>query len=171
MKYIAILIAAAAAAAAALAVAPAAPGQPFDRCPADFDAWASVPGPVVCSYSWSEDRFYPAGTRCTFDVLVHVDLSATIYHYDFVERTVAHMLETGFATANGNTLVRVARYTETASSPIVFTDHGLKGQYKLPDGGVVTKVAGYIQDSVDPPEPEIFHGHAFDVDTWCAALA
>jgi hypothetical protein len=172
MKNISILVVAVAAVAAALAVAsPAGAEQPFDRCPADFDAWASVPGPVVCSYSWSEDRSYPAGTRCSFGVVVHIDFSATIYHYDQPERTVAHMVETGEAlAANGKTLVRVARYTEWATAPIVFTDHGLKGQYKLPDGGVVTGTAGYIKDSVYPPEPEIFHGRSFDVDAWCAAL-
>jgi hypothetical protein len=172
VKHIPLLIAAIACAAAALTVSGPAVAQPLDRCPADFDAWVALPGPAVCSFSWSEDRYYPAGTRCSFDVVVHIDFAATIYYYDNPPRAVAHMIETGTALAStGKTLVRVARYTETASPPIVFTDHGLKGQYKLPGGGVVTGVAGYIKDSEDPPEPEIVHGLSFDVDAWCAALA
>ncbi len=67
--------------------------------------------------------------------------------------------------------MRIAHYTETASPIIVFTDHGLKGLYFLPGGGVVTGMAGYSQDSIVPPEPEVFRGNGFDVTAFCAAIA
>jgi len=165
------VVTAALAAAALLVVSSAAAAQPFDRCPDDFAAWESVPGPVSCEYTWTEHRVYLAGTRCDFDVHVDFDVAATIYHYDNPPRTVAHMTEIGTATANGNTLVRIAHYTETASPIIVFTDHGLKGLYFLPGGAVVTGMAGYSQDSIVPPEPEVFRGNGFDVTAFCAALA
>lgn len=73
----------------------------------------------------------------------------------------------------GHTLNRTARFTETASPEIVFTDHGLLGRYSLPDGGTVTVFAGYDRTSILPPEPEIFHGNFFDdqdMAAFCAAL-
>jgi hypothetical protein len=171
MKLVTMSIVSAALAAAALLVVTSVAAAPLDRCPDDFSAWDSVPGPVSCQYSWTEHRFYPAGTRCDFDVHVDFDVTAAIYHYDNPPRTVAHITEIGTATANGNTLVRIAHYTETASPIIVFTDHGLKGLYFLPGGGVVTGMAGFSQDSIVPPEPEIFHGTGFDADAFCSALA
>jgi hypothetical protein len=157
------------------ATATATAEQPFERCPADFDAWASVPGPVACEAGWTVDRFMPAGTRCSFDVAIHFDATARIYHYDNPPRTDAHLVEIGTATnlANGKTLTRTARYTEIASGPIVFTDHGVT-RYSLPDGGTVTVRAGFTQDSEVPPLPEVFHGNPFDdadVAAFCAALS
>ena len=148
--------------------------QPFQRCPDDFDAWASVPGPVVCDAAWSEDRFLPAGARCSFDVAIHIDFTARIYHYDWVERTDAHIVAVGTATnlSNGKTLERIARFTEIASGPIVFTNHGVT-RYTLPDGRTVTVLAGFTQDSEVPPLPEVFHGNPFDdadAAAFCAAL-
>ena len=178
MKPIYIVAVAAAVMAAALAATSSASAdQPFNRCPDDFNAWASVPGPVICQGGWTVDRFLPAGTRCSFDVSIHFVVTATFYHYDSPgtdahDRTDAHMLEVGTATANGKTLVRIARFTEIASGPIVFTDHGVT-RYSLPDGGTVTVLAGFTQDSVIPPLPEVFHGNPFDdrdVAAFCAAL-
>ena len=121
------------------ATATATAEQPFERCPADFDA------------------------------------TARIYHYDNPPRTDAHLVEIGTATnlANGKTLTRTARYTEIASGPIVFTDHGVT-RYSLPDGGTVTVRAGFTQESEVPPLPEVFHGNPFDdadVAAFCAALS
>jgi hypothetical protein len=78
-----------------------------------------------------------------------------------------------FVRRDGSGLIRTARFTETASPIIVFTDHGLLGRYSLPGGGTVTVFAGYDRDSILPPEPEIFHGNFFDdqdVAAFCAAL-
>jgi hypothetical protein len=175
MKPIHITVVALAVLVAALAAASSASAeQPFNRCPDDFDAWASVPGPVVCDAAWSEDRFVPAGTRCSFDVAIHIDFTARFYHYDWVERTDGHIVATGTATnlSNGKTLTRIARFTEIASGPIVFTDHGVT-RYTLPDGRTVTVLAGFTRDSEDPPLPEVFHGNPFDdadAAAFCAAL-
>jgi hypothetical protein len=166
-------VAAAVAAAALAATSPALADQPFDRCPDDFEAWASVPGPVVCQGAWTVDRFLPAGSRCDFDVTIHFDVTARIYHYDDPARTDVHEVEIGTASANGKTLVRIARYTEIASGPIVFTDHGVT-KYSLPDGGTVTVLAGFTRASEVPPLPEVFHGNPFDdadVAAFCAALS
>ena len=177
MSLIRILAVAAGALAVALGATSAAKAeQPFDRCPADFDAWASVPGPVVCEPPpWSEDRFLPAGTRCSFDVAIHIDFTARFYHYDNPPRTDGHIVAIGTATnlANGKTLTRIARFTEIASGPIVFTDHGVT-RYTLPGGRTITVLAGFTQDSEVPPLPEIFHGNPFDdadAAAFCAALS
>jgi hypothetical protein len=53
-------------------------------------------------------------------------------------RAVAHTDAEGTATGNGDTLIRTARFTEIATPVIVFSDHGLLGRYKLPDGRKVT---------------------------------
>jgi hypothetical protein len=149
--------------------------QPFQRCPDDFAAWAAIPGPVVCDAAWSEDRFLPAGSRCSFDVAIHIDFTARFYHYDWVERTDGHIVATGTATnlSNGKTLDRIARFTEIASGPIVFTDHGVT-RYTLPDGRTITVLAGFSRDSEVPPLPEVFHGNPFDdadIAAFCAALS
>lgn len=65
----------------------------------------------------------------------------------------------GTVTGNGHTLVRTARFTETASPEIVFTDHGLLARYSLPGGRTITMFAGYERDSIVPPEPFVFHGN------------
>jgi hypothetical protein len=145
--------------------------QPFQRCPED--PAAIVPGPEICTFSYSVHNFLPAGTRCAFDVTIDYKVTGTIYFYETPPRAVAHSIAEGTATGNGHTLIRTARFTETASPIIVFTDHGLLGRYSLPDGGTVTVRAGYERDSVLPPEPEIFHGNPFDdrdVAAFCAAL-
>jgi hypothetical protein len=165
----------AAAASVLVAAQSASAGQPFDRCPDDFNAWASLPGPAICDAAWSEDRFLPAGSRCSFDVAIHIDFTARLYHYDWVERTDAHIVAAGVATnlANGKALERIARFTEIASGPIVFTDHGVT-RYTLPDGRTITVLAGFTRDSEVPPLPEVFHGNPFDdadVAAFCAALS
>ena len=60
---------------------------------------------------------------------------------------------------NGHTLVRTSRFTETASPIFVLTVHGLLARYSLPGGRTITVWAGYQQESIIPPEPEIFHGN------------
>ena len=168
--------------AAALVSAQAASAEgAFERCPADLEQLGGpeVPGPEICTFSWSVDNFIPAGTRCTFDVAIHYDVTATIYFFENPPRAVAHMVSLGSATnlTNGHTLVRVARFTETASPVIVFTDHGLLARYSLPGGHTVTVWAGYQQESVVPPEPAVFHGNPppgidpTDTQAFCAALA
>jgi hypothetical protein len=145
--------------------------QPFQRCPED--PAAVVPGPEICTFSFSVHNFLPAGTRCAFDVTIDYQVTGTIYFFENPPRAVAHSIAVGTATGNGHTLIRTARFTETASPEIVFTDHGLLGRYSLPDGGTVTVFAGYDRDSILPPEPEIFHGNPFDdqdVAAFCAAL-
>jgi hypothetical protein len=158
--------------AAALAAASSATADgPFARCPEDPSV--VVPGPEICTFGYSVHREFPAGTRCDFDVAIDYEVTGTIYFFENPPRAVAHMVAEGAATGNGHTLVRVARFTETASPEIVFTDHGLLGRYSLPDGGTVTVFAGYDRDSILPPEPEIFHGNFFDdndVTAFCAAL-
>jgi hypothetical protein len=73
--------------------------------------------------------------------------------------------------------VRIARFTDTASPVIVFTDHGLLARYSLPGGHTVTVWAGYQQESILPPEPTVFHGNPppgtdpADTQAFCAALA
>jgi hypothetical protein len=106
-------------------------------------------------------------------VTIDYQVTGTIYFFENPPRAVAHSIAEGTATGNGHTLIRTARFTETASPIIVFTDHGLLGRYSLPDGGTVTVFAGYDRDSILPPEPEIFHGNFFDdqdVAAFCAAL-
>ena len=156
----------------ALAVAsPAAADQAINRCPEDPSV--VVPGPEIGTFSYSVHRFLPAGTRCSFDVTIDYQATGTIYFFDNPPRAVAHTVALGTATGNGHTLIRIARFTETASPEIVFTDHGLLGRYSLPDGGAVTVFAGYDRDSILPPQPEVFHGNPFDdrdVAAFCAAL-
>ena len=145
--------------------------QPFQRCPEDPSV--VVPGPEICTFSYSVHNFLPAGTRCAFDVTIDYQVTGTIYFFENPPRAVAHIVAEGTATGNGHTLIRTARFTETASPIIVFTDHGLLGRYSLPDGGTVTVFAGYDRDSILPPEPEVFHGNFFtdqDVAAFCAAL-
>jgi len=165
------LVVTAVALAALAAVSSAAADQPFSRCPTDPSV--VVPGPEICTFSYSVHRDLPAGTRCSFDVTIDYEVTGTIYFFENPPRAVAHMVAEGTATGNGHTLRRVARFTETASPEIVFTDHGLLGRYSLPGGGTVTVFAGYDRDSILPPEPEIFHGNFFDdrdVAAFCAAL-
>jgi hypothetical protein len=154
-----------------VAVQSASADQPFQRCPEDPSV--VVPGPEICTFSYSVHRFLPAGTRCAFDVTIDYQASGTIYFFDNPPRAVAHTMAVGTATGNGHTLIRTARFAETASPEIVFTDHGLLGRYSLPDGGTVTVFAGYDRDSILPPQPEVFHGNPFDdhdVGAFCAAL-
>jgi hypothetical protein len=144
--------------------------QPFQRC---TDDPALVPGPGICTFSFPVHNYLPAGTRCAFDVTIDYQVTGTIYFFDNPPRAVAHSVAEGTATGNGHTLIRTARFTETASPEIVFTDHGLLGRYSLPDGGTLTVFAGYDRDSILPPEPEIFHGNPFDdqdAASFCAAL-
>ena len=172
MKPIHLFIAAFVVLVAALAAASsAAADQPFARCPADPSV--VVPGPEICTFGYSVHREFPAGTRCDFDVAIDYDVIGTISFFESPPRAVAHIVAEGAATGNGQTLVRVAHFRETASPEIVFTDHGLLGRYYLPSGGTVTVFAGYDRTSILPPEPEIFHGNFFDdndVSAFCAAL-
>ena len=69
------------------------------------------------------------------------------------------MSSVGVASGNGHTLIRTARFTETASPEIVFTDHGLLAKYSLPQGRTITMFAGYERTSIDPPKPFVFHGN------------
>jgi hypothetical protein len=154
-----------------LAAQSASADQPLQRCPEDPSV--VVPGPEICTFSYSVHNYLPAGTRCAFDVTIDYRVTGTIYFFENPPRAVAHSIAEGTATGNGHTLIRTARFTETASPIIVFTDHGLLGRYSLPDGGTVTVRAGYERDSILPPEPEIFHGNPFDdqdVVAFCAAL-
>jgi hypothetical protein len=176
MKPLYAVAVALAALAAGLAAASAASAeQPFDRCPADFDAWAAVPGPVVCEADWTEDRTLPAGTRCAFEVVIHIDFTARFYHYDQPPRTDGHIVAFGTATntTNDKTLTRIARFTEITTGPRVFTDHGVT-RYTLPGGRTVTVLAGFTRNSEVPPLPEVFHGNPFDdgdAAAFCAALS
>ena len=175
MKPIHILSVAFAAVVAALVVASSAVAdQPFDRC---LDDPAVVPGPESCSFGPNKyGAFFPAGTRCDFDVTVSYEESGTIYYFDNPPRAVAHIVSIGTATGNGHTLTRSGRFTETASPPYVLTDHGLLARYSLPGGGTITVFAGYRQISIDPPLPDVFHGNPppgtdpDDTSAFCAAL-
>ena len=149
-------------------------GAPPNKCPEQppFD----VPGPEICTFSYSEHRYLPAGTRCAFDVTIDINWEGTIYFFANPPRALAHMTSVGIATGNGHTLVRTARFTETASPEIVFTDHGLLARYSMPGGRTITMFAGYQRESILPPEPFVFHGNPpldwSDVETaaFCAAL-
>jgi hypothetical protein len=155
-----------------VAAPPASADQSFQRCPED--PTVVVPGPVICTFSFSTHRFFPAGTRCSFDVTIDYQSTGTIAFFDNPPRAVAHTDAEGTATGNGHTLIRTAHFTETASPIVVFTDHGLLGRYSLPDGGTVTVFAGFDRSSDVPPEPEVFHGNPFDdqdVAAFCAALS
>ncbi|HEY3184284.1 MAG TPA: hypothetical protein VGJ77_15700 [Gaiellaceae bacterium] len=167
----AIWIAAVLAAATVLVAAgPSTAAQPFDRC---LDDPALVPGPGACTFDFTVENFFPAGTRCDFDVEIVYELSGTIYFFDNPPRAVAHIAGDGTATGNGHTLRRISHFTETASPEIVFTDHGLKARYTLPGGRTITVYGGYERDSIVPPEPQVFHGNPFDeLDraAFCAAL-
>jgi hypothetical protein len=155
-------------------VSPAAADQPFDRCLGDP---VEVPGPGICEFGpFPQGSFFPAGTRCAFDVTVSYEISGRIAFFDNPPRAVAHIVSVGTATGNGHTLVRTGRFTETASPPFVLTDHGLLARYSLPGGGTITVFAGYQQVSIDPPLPDVFHGNpppgtdADDTAAFCAAL-
>lgn len=164
----------AALAAAGVTVGAAGAGAPPNKCPEEppFE----VAGPEICTFSFSEHRELPAGTRCEFDVTIDIEWQGTIYFFANPPRAVAHMVSTGIATGNGHTLIRTARFTETASPQIVFTDHGLFAKYSLPGGRTVAMFAGYQRDSIDPPEPFVFHGNppldwsAEETAAFCAAL-
>jgi hypothetical protein len=152
----------------------AAADKPFDRC---FGDPAVVPGPGICTFAFDpEPIFFPAGTRCDFDVTVDYEYTLTIYYFDNPLRAVAHILAFGTATGNGHTLIRTARFTETASPPFVLTDHGLLARYSLPGGETITAFAGYQRVSIDPPLPDVFHGNPppgtdpDDTAAFCAAL-
>jgi hypothetical protein len=172
MKSIRLTLVVLGAATTLAAATPASADQRFDRCPEDPSI--NLPGPEACTFSFPVHIEFPAGTRCAFDVTIDYVLSGTIYFFQNPPRAVAHLVAEGTATGNGNTLRRVAHFTETASPQIVFTDHGLLGRYTLPGGRTVTVFAGYDRDSIVPPEPEIFHGNFFDdedVAAFCAALS
>lgn len=145
-----------------------------NRCPED--PTVNLPGPEVCTFSFPVHREFPAGTRCDFDVTIDYVVTGTIYFFENPPRAVAHLFSVGTATGNGHTLVRTARFTETASPIIVFTDHGLLARYSLPGGRTITMFAGYEQESILPPEPAIFHGNppldwdAEETAAFCAAL-
>jgi hypothetical protein len=155
----------------------AAADQPFDRC-LDYP----IPGPGICTFDFDPNGgpiIFPAGTRCDFEVKVEYTYTGTIYYFDNPPRAVAHIVSVGTATntSNGHTLTRTARFTETASPPYVLTDHGLLARYSLPGGGTITVWAGYQQESIDPPLPEVFRGNPppgidpADTAAFCAALA
>jgi hypothetical protein len=168
MKPIHMAVVAIAVAGAALAAtSSAAADQPFDRCPVEF---VDVPGPEVCTFTYSVHRFYPAGTRCAFDVTVDFERTVTMYWFTDPDRAVGHYTEEGIAMGNGNTLRRIAHYTETASPPFVITDRGLICHYSDANG-TVTMQAGYGQASIIPPLPDVEHGRFFDAEDFCAALA
>jgi hypothetical protein len=149
-------------------------GVPPNKCPETppFD----VPGPEICTFSFTDHRELPAGTRCDFDVTIDIEWQGTIYFFANPPRAVAHMVSVGTVNGNGHTLVRTARFTETASPEIVFTDHGLLARYSMPGGRTVTMFAGYQRESIVPPEPFVFHGNPpldwSDMETaaFCAAL-
>jgi hypothetical protein len=174
MKFGILLTLLAAIAAAALTGGTAVAGAPPNKCPTEppYD----VPGPEICTFSYTEHHELPAGTRCEFDVTIDIEWNGTIYFFANPPRAVAHMVSAGTATGNGHTLVRTARFTETASPEIVFTDHGLFARYSLPGGRTITMFAGYQRDSIVPPEPFVFHGNPpldwSDEETgaFCAAL-
>jgi hypothetical protein len=175
MKPIHIVSVALAALATALVLAStAAADQPFDRCLGDPDV---VPGPGVCEFGpFTDGGFFPAGTRCAFDVTVSYEVTGTIYFFDNPPRAVAHIVAVGTATGNGHTLTRIARFTETASPPFVLTDHGLIARYRMPGGGTITVWAGYQRVSIDPPLPDVLRGNPppgidpNDTAAFCAAL-
>src|SRR6266508_3928857 len=153
----------------------AAAAQPFDRC---FDDPSVCPGPEICSFDYHPDpTFLPAGTRCDFDVTIDYDYTGTIYFFDNPPRAVVHLLAVGTATGNGHTLIRTARFTETASPPYVLTDHGLLARYSLPGGRTITVWAGYQRVSIDPTLPDVFNGNPppssdpDDAAAFCAALS
>jgi hypothetical protein len=147
----------AAMATAAFVGEPAGAGVPPNKCPED--PTVNLPGPEICTFSFSVHNEYPAGTRCEFDVIVDYEVNVTIYYFENPPRAVAHIVAVGTATGNGHTLVRIARFTETASPPFVLTDHGLLAKYSLPGGRTITMWAGYQQEFIVPAEPEIFHGN------------
>jgi hypothetical protein len=158
VKRLSIILAVAAAMAAATSVAgPAGAGAPPNKCPED--PTVSLAGPEICAFSFSVHREFPAGTRCDFDVAIDYEVTGTIYFFENPPRAVAHMVSVGTATGNGHTLVRTARFTETASPQIVFTDHGLFARYSLPGGRTIVMFAGYERESIVPPEPSVFHGN------------
>lgn len=128
-----------------------------NRCP--DDPLVNLPGPEICTFSFSVHQVFPAGTRCAFEVTIDYEVTGRIYFFEDPPRAVAHMVALGTAKGNGHTLIRTARFTETASPEIVFTDHGLRARYKLPGGGTVTMWAGYLRESIEPPEPVVFHGN------------
>jgi len=109
-------------------------------------------------------------------VTIDYDVTGTIYFFENPPRAVAHMSSVGTATGNGHTLIRTAKFTETASPEIVFTDHGLLARYKLPNGKTITMWAGYQRESIVPPEPTVFHGNPVldgnpeETAAFCAAL-
>jgi hypothetical protein len=175
MRTISIFAATVVVGAAAIAGASsAAPDGPVNRCPTDPSI--IIPGPDVCTFEFTDGAFFPAGTRCEFDVSVSYQVTGTIYFFDNPPRAVAHIVAIGTATGNGHTLVRTSRFTETASPIFVITDHGLLARYSLPGGKTITVWAGYQQESIIPPEPEIFHGNPppgtdpADTAAFCAAL-
>ena len=148
--------------------------QPYDRCPGDATAAAPGAGPACDAAAWSEDRRLPAGTRCSFDVAIHIDFSATFYHFDNPPRTDGHIVAVGTATnlENQKTLTRIARFTEITSaresSPITGEPAS-----RFPTAGR-SRLAGFTQDSEVPPPPKVFHGNPFDdadAAAFCAALS
>jgi hypothetical protein len=159
--------------AALVLASPAAAEQPFERCSNEL----TIPGPAICDFTYDPPpEFYPAGTRCDFDVTIDYEYIITIYYFDNPPRAVAHVLAVGTATGNGHTLIRTARFTDTASPPFVLTQHGLLARYSLPGGGTITVWAGYQRVSIDPPLPDVFHGNPSnsadprDIAALCAAL-
>jgi hypothetical protein len=81
MRPIHVLLVGLAVVAAALALAfPAAADQAINRCPEDPSV--VVPGPEICTFSYSVHRFLPAGTRCAFDVTIDYQVTGTIYFFE-----------------------------------------------------------------------------------------
>ena len=50
---------------------------------------AIVPGPEICTFSYSVHNFLPAGTRCAFDVTIDYEVTGTIHFYENPPRAVA----------------------------------------------------------------------------------
>jgi hypothetical protein len=174
MKIVLPLLAIGAALTLAVIGSPAQAGNGPNRCP--DDPLVNLPGPEICDFSFHVHNELPAGSRCDFPVTIDYDVTGTIYFFENPPRAVAHMSSVGTATGNGHTLIRTAKFTETASPDIVFTDHGLLARYKLPEGKTITMWAGYQRESILPPEPEIFHGNPVldnnpeERAAFCAAL-
>ena len=174
MKIVLPLLAIGAALTLAVIGSPAQAANGPNRCP--DDPLVNLPGPEICDFSFHVHNELPAGARCDFPVTIDYDVTGTIFFFENPPRAVAHVSSVGTATGNGHTLIRTAKFTETASPEIVFTDHGLLARYKLPGGKTITMWAGYQRESIVPPEPTVFHGNPVldgnpeETAAFCAAL-
>jgi hypothetical protein len=108
-------------------------------------------------------------------VTIDYDVTGTIYFFENPPRAVAHMSSVGTATGNGHTLIRTAKFTETASPEIVFTDHGLLARYKLPRerrsrvGGIPARLDPSARAG-DLPRQSVLDNNPEERAAFCAAL-